>query len=186
MSCYNCSSSEGSNVTLCPQCRILRAENQQTVGESLRDKRSTFRAAIDFIREEWSVLIGVILGVIACLSGISWVLNGGLSGRSDEAWVTIDPNQLFITCVEYEGKNAHVEDFDFIELKKGYEPEIASYLEQHPEATKSQAEIITHILLLRSKEACSIASSTCRNGPATKQCYNYVKTYMRELFPASA
>jgi hypothetical protein len=177
MGCYNCQGPDGTESTLCPTCRATRAERDTSIRSSINRKNRGISDYLKVLREEWLVVVGVIIMISASINALFWLFYGSDRALVDAPWAKIPPEEIYYTCMA-KAPVGDLSDVDFDQIQQGYPNEVAQFLKENETQTISRAEIIRHVMTLRLRESCAAARQTCTNNPEGEDCRRFAEAYV--------
>lgn len=177
MGCYNCQGPDGTESTLCPTCRASRAERDISIRTSINKKARGFWDYFKVLRDEWLVVVGVIVMFSASINALFWLFYGSDRALVDAPWARIAPEEIYYTCMS-KAPVGDVSEIDFDQIQQGYPNEVAQFLKENESHTTSRADIIRHVMKLRLKESCTTAKQTCANNPTGDDCRRFAEAYV--------
>jgi hypothetical protein len=176
MGCYKCQGPDGTDVTLCPECRTARAKIDISVRKAVTSSEGNVRPYMQVLKDEWQLVVGLVVMLAAVANGVLWFYLGEQGAFISAPWSLTDPEELFTRCRNsFEGMDTSEVDFD--QLREGFATEISEYVQREPEAGKSQSQIIRYIIGLRADQACTAARTICTQTPSGNDCQTLAKTY---------
>ncbi len=176
MGCYQCQGPDGTEVALCPECRITRAKIDISVRGSIAASEGNVRPYMQVLKDEWLLVLGLFVMLAAVGNGVLWFYLGEQGTFVSAPWTLADPEELFTRC-RNSFTSMDTSDVDFDQLREGFAAEISEYVQREPEASKSQNQIIQYIIGLRADQTCEAAKESCRQAPRGEDCQAFAKTY---------
>jgi hypothetical protein len=177
MGCYNCQGPDGTESRLCPTCRVARAQQDLSIRSSLNKRNRGFSDYVKVLRDEWLVVLGVIVMITASVNALFWVFYGSERALMDAPWAKIPPEYIYNTCMA-NASVGDVSEIDFNQIQQGYPNEVAQFLKENQSQTVSRADIIRHIMMLRLQESCSAARQSCLKNPSGEDCRRFAEAYV--------
>lgn len=177
MGCYNCQGPDGTESILCPTCRVSRAGRDTSIRTSINKKNRGLSDYVKVFRDEWIVVVGVIVMITASINALFWLFYGSDRALVDAPWAKIPPEEIYNTCMA-KAPMGDVSDIDFEQIQQGYPNEVAQYLKENETKAVSRAEIIRHVMTIRLQESCSSARQSCTRDPAGEDCRRFAEAYI--------
>lgn len=129
------------------------------------------------MKDEWMVVVGVAVMLTASVNAVFWLFYGQDQAFVSAPWANVAPEELYQRCVA-QVNIPDISDIDYDQIQQGYPTEIAAFMNEHPEGANSRAEIIRHVLELRSKQSCLIAKKACLDNPRGDDCRRFAEQYV--------
>lgn len=177
MGCYSCQGPDGTESTLCPACRVTRAERDISIRSSINKKNRGLLDYAKVLRDEWLVVVGVIVMIAASINALFWVFYGSDRAMIDAPWAKIPPEEIYHTCMA-KAPLGDISEINFDEIQQGYPNEVAQFLKENEPHGVSRADIIRHVMTLRLQESCAAARQTCASSPTSEECRRFAEAYV--------